>query len=430
MSVGAAGDAGDAGVVVLVVALSVTVALVMVVGACGAAGPPVALLVVTYAAMIVVRVRTTWMSCWRSASIEFSFTLSSAFLSVYHIDLPLSIALLCATAYNALMTQSPKRIAVIGPTSSGKSAIAIDLAHHFAARFRGGAAVIGADSRQVYRFMDIGSGKEPGTLVTDPSLPPHLRTYYDCAGVRHYMIDIVAPRTPYGAGQFITRGQRILRALDDSDTLPIICGGTHFWVQTLLENTPLPPVAPNTALRRRLAHTSAAALMAHLRRMDPARARALNTPSERTNRRRLIRAIEIATARGSVPHITPAPPRTDTTLLLAVIPEQDVLRQRIATRLRARLRDGMLDEVQTLHTVHRVPWTRLEAFGLEYRWCARYLRGQCTMTQMRANLERDILRFAKRQLLWIRRWERAGAHIHHITTRTHARRYVRAFLAS
>ncbi len=338
------------------------------------------------------------------------------------------------------MTHSSKKtIAVIGPTASGKSAAAIAIAQYL------DGAIIGADSRQVYRHMDLGSGKEPGTLCNlrkdtqcIKTLPkelsatlrktPHLWRPYISDGVAHYMIDIVAPSTPYSAAQFTTRAQKIHRALHKNNILPIICGGTHFWVQSLVEKAQFPMVPPNPALRKRLESMTTPQLLAQIANKDPRRAHDITIKNEHNNRHRLIRALEIIDALGAVPHTRPTPPNPQNTLILAVVPEQEQIKENITARLQPRLDAGMLDEIYNLHHIHGVSWAQLERWGLEYTWCARFLRDQCTLDEMKLGIMHDSYKFAKRQLTWIRRWERSGAHIQYTATQDSAILLTQKFL--
>ncbi len=333
-----------------------------------------------------------------------------------------------------------KTIAIIGPTASGKSDAAILIAR------QSGGAIIGADSRQVYRHADLGSGKEPGALCDlrththcAHTLPKKLRVAlartpylwhpYISAGVAHYMIDIVSPRTSYGAAQFVARAQKVRTALWRRNILPIVCGGTHFWVQSLVENAHFPHVPPNPHLRRELRAMTTADLFTRLMHLDERRARAIAAKNERNNRHRLMRAVEIAVALGAVPTAPKStPPSPRDTLIIAIAPDMDTLRRKIITRLDERLSAGLLDEIRALHDVHGVSYARMERWGLEYAWGARVLRGHVSFATARDALARDILRFAKRQLTWIRRWERAGARIHRIRDARNVTAPVAAFL--
>ncbi len=293
--------------------------------------------------------------------------------------------------------------------------------------------------------MDLGSGKEPGALcdlrmnnTCAATLPPHHRAIlshtpyltkpYISSGVAHYMIDIISPRTSYSAGAFVKRAQRTRTALWRANILPIICGGTHFWVQALLENHTFPMVAPNPALRMRYATYDTTTLLKKLHSKDPHRANNITAKGEQNNRHRIIRALEICNAVGTVRQTSTTPPNPTTTLILAVIPSMERIIENITRRLPPRLDAGMLNEVRALHTEHHVPWTRLESYGLEYKWCTRYLRGHCTQQEMADGIIRESRQFAKRQLTWIRRWERNGAQIYHITTESEALSHAKIFL--
>lgn len=314
---------------------------------------------------------------------------------------------------------SARVIAIIGPTGSGKSAAAIAVAHAT------GGAVIGADSRQVYRGLNLCSGKEPGRVVTrnikraTQSAARLLNTPYVVDGINHYMIDIVSPRTDYDVAKFCDRAGRIIRALRHEGILPIVCGGTHFWVQALLEGQTFAVAAPNRQLRTTLAHLDTGVLLRRLVAADPTRAAAIIAKGESANRHRLIRAIEIVesdkqeTQNGKckeqdyyqLPTVNCQP------TIIAIVPPMDALRDKIAARLDARLAAGMIDEVAHLHYEAGVPWTRLASFGLEPRWCTAYLRGEVSHAVMRERLILETGQFAKRQLTWIRRWQRQGTRI-------------------
>ena len=347
---------------------------------------------------------------------------------------------------------SKKTIAIIGPTASGKSdaAIAIARAH--------GGAVIGADSRQVYRHMDLGSGKEPGTTIdltqgvslyhsrtggnSGPSTKYPLATLhtlsqtellthpYISAGVPHYMIDVADPTEDYSAGRFAREARAVMDALHAHAILPIVCGGTHFWVQALLENTPFAAVPPDDTLRRKLAALSCDELLSRLEACDARRAADIVRKNEQHNRHRLIRAIEICTALGYVPSAQSMPPDPHTTLIVAIIPPMAQIEHNIIARLQPRLDAGMLEEVRTLHDTHRVSYERLEHFGLEYKWCALLLQEKCTLQEMRNGIIRESRQFAKRQITWIRRWQKNGARIHTVTTPHAAHHVADTFLAA
>lgn len=279
-----------------------------------------------------------------------------------------------------------KIIAIVGPTAAGKSDLAIAIARRY------GGEIVSADSRQVYRGLDIGSGKI---------------TKREQRLARHHLLDVASPKREYNISHFLRDANRTIADIESREKLPIICGGTHFWVQALLEGTPLPPVPPDPKLRKRLEALSAQALFTRLKRLDPRRAAAVYP----TNKVRLIRALEICKAVTVVPSLPKSKIcNQKSSLIIALIPDTETLRANIATRLKKRLRRGMLAEVRRLH-VSGISWKRLGSFGLEYRACAQYLRDLIGRDEMETRLFFEIWHFAKRQLSWIRRWERSGQRI-------------------
>lgn len=267
-------------------------------------------------------------------------------------------------------------IVVAGPTASGKSEIAIMLAR----RFNG--EIISADSRQVYRGMDIGTGKV---------------TRQERRLARHWMLDVASPRSQYSVAQFVKAARGAITDITRRGKLPIICGGTGFWIDALVYDLSLPSVKPDAKLRAQLQRLSTKQLFAKLEELDPVRASTI----DRHNPARLIRALEIVMTTGQ-----PVPPSHRSSpynlLYLAISKSQKELNERIEKRLDARLRHGMIPEVKKLHA-NGIRWKRLEQFGLEYRWLARYLQGNVSKLDMRDGLLRDIIAYSKRQLTWFKR---------------------------
>lgn len=288
-------------------------------------------------------------------------------------------------------------IVVAGPTSSGKSDLAIALARKF------NGEIISADSRQVYRGMDIGTGKV---------------TQREQRLARHWLLDVASPTRQYSVARFQREAQKAIRDIVRRGKLPIICGGTGFWIDSLVYGQQLPEVKPNTRLRSRLQKLSAAQLYTRLAKLDPVRAASI----DRYNPVRLIRALEIVLSTGK-----PVPPRTNGSpyepLYLGVSRPLSELKRRIEKRLDMRLRTGMVREVKHLHA-SGVSWKRLELFGLEYRWVSRYLQGKISRPAMRERLLLDIIHYAKRQMTWFRR----NRDVRWITSDQQAVRLVRSFL--
>ena len=287
-----------------------------------------------------------------------------------------------------------KLIVIAGPTASGKSDLAIELAHRLDGE------IISADSRQVYRGMDIGTGKvlRDSESVADDE--------YISGGIRHHLIDIADPNEAYNISDFLRDANRVITDIRARGKQPLVCGGTHFWIQALLEGTSFPAVPPDPVLRDRLSTNTADELYALLEVQDPTRAATI----DRKNPIRLIRALEIVAALGTVPSVTQHEPSTteNHSTILVLNPPKDVLRERIRIRLLNRFASGMIEEVAGLHG-QGIDWERLESFGLEYRFIAQLLRGFIDQETMRIKLEHAIWHYARRQLSFLRRWERQGA---------------------
>lgn len=279
-------------------------------------------------------------------------------------------------AAQRIVKNKPKIIVIVGPTASGKSGLAVKLAKKFDGE------VISADSRQVYRGLDIGSAK-----VTPEEMD----------GVPHHLLDVADPTDTYTAADF---KRDALLAIDDiiaRGKLPVICGGTFFYIDSLLGKVSLPEVEPDEELRAELAEKSAAELFEILETLDPDRAASI----ERENPRRLIRAIEIAKKLGSVPETQTIDCPYEVLMIglsIDMDKHKDVLHQRIIDRLDS----GMIEEVERL-LQNGVPHERLEALGLEYRYISRFLRGLLTREEMIEGLTIKSRQFAKRQLTWLKR---------------------------
>jgi tRNA dimethylallyltransferase len=271
----------------------------------------------------------------------------------------------------------PQVLVIVGPTASGKSALAVELAR----RFNG--EIISADSRQVYRGLDIGTGKI---------------TKREMRGIQHHLLDAASPSRVFSAADFVKHAGRAIEDISRRGKLPIVVGGTGFYVDALLGRIALPNVAPDKALRTRLAKKSSASLYTLLEKADPARAKALSSPSERNNKVRLIRAIEIARSQGTTKAISKGPLGQDfNALWIGIVPSDADLRSRINRRLKERIKKGMVREARSLHT-QRVSYKRMRELGLEYRSLARHLQGDIDLATMAKELESDIWRYARKQI--------------------------------
>jgi len=270
-------------------------------------------------------------------------------------------------------TQLPPILIIAGPTASGKSARAVT-----EALSRGG-EIISVDSRQVYRGLDIG---------TEKILPSEMR------GVPHHLIDIRDPEESYSAGDFVADATRLITEISARGKLPILVGGTHFYFDALLSG--LPSVEADPALRAELEDLSSDELYARVCQADARRANELDSH----NRRRLIRALEIIEARGSVPARTKSAPLYEVEWTV-INPSHEELRSRIDTRLASAFERGLMSEVRRVR--ERVGDTRLDELGLEYKIVGEYLRGERDEESLLPALSAKLWQYARRQKAWLRK---------------------------
>ncbi len=283
----------------------------------------------------------------------------------------------------------PKILVILGPTATGKSDVAVQLAKTF------NGEIISADSRQVYKGMDLGSGK-----VSRDSFPP--KSYqlkaksYFYSGVPHHLLDIVKPQTYFSVAKYKELTEKVIEEIIKKNKTPIICGGTGFYIDSIVKNITFPEVLPNQKLRKQLEKKSVKKLFDILKKLDPKRAKNI----DKNNPARLIRAIEIAKELGFVPDIKELPQKYDFIFIGLDLPDQ-VLKERINIRLIKRIKAGMIKEIKNLHK-NGVSWKRLESFGLEYRQTALFLQNKIIEEKMKENLNREIWNFVKRQRTWFK----------------------------
>lgn len=270
---------------------------------------------------------------------------------------------------------------IVGPTASGKSGLAVEIAKKL------NGEIISADSRQVYKGLDIGTGKV---------------TTKEMGGIPHHLLDVKSPKNIFTAHEYVRLGRTIIQDIQSRRKIPIVVGGTGFYIDALVGRIRLPDVPPDLALRKQLDKKSAEQLFTLLQKDDPRRAQAMNTPSERNNKIRLIRALEIALSQTTVPQITSEHPRAAKLIWIGITTDPDELRERITKRLKSRLKIGMIAEARQLHA-KGLSYKRMEELGLEYRSLARFLKGIITRTELESELNRDISQYAKRQLTY---WKR------------------------
>jgi tRNA dimethylallyltransferase len=294
-----------------------------------------------------------------------------------------------------------KVIAIVGPTSSGKTGLGIYLAQKLHGE------VISADSRQVYKGLNLGSGKV---------------TKKEAAGIPHHLIDVASPRKNFSASDFKRLGEKAMVKIARNAKLPIVVGGTGLYADVLLGRMVLPDVPPNEPLRAKLEKKPAEELFEILKKKDPERAATI----EPTHKRRLIRALEIAEAIGKSPAKASAMAGTERydVLWLGLNPSDEKLEINIKKRLRERIKKGMLEEGRHLRA-HGLSFKRMEELGLEYRSMARYLQKKITKEELVAELDRAIVQYAKRQ----RRWFKRNPNIKWVTTKSEALRLAKEFIS-
>ncbi len=280
-------------------------------------------------------------------------------------------------------------LVITGPTATGKTKLAVHLARRF------GGEIISADSRQVYRHMDLGTGKD-------------LDEYGDGADrVPCHLLDVVDPQEDFHLKKFIELALAAMDGIRSRNRLPVIAGGTPLYVNALIRGYDLPGGEPDPQLREELQSLSHEQLMARLQ--------AVATPEflkrvDITQDKRIIRAIEIALSPQAEPiHAEPL----DNPLVIAPYYPRKTVRERIEIRLDERLKLGLVEEVRMLHQ-NGVSWEKLDWFGLEYRYVSRYLKNELTFDQMRTELLAKIRHFCKSQDIWFRKMEREGIAIHWI----------------
>ncbi|GCE04642.1 tRNA (adenosine(37)-N6)-dimethylallyltransferase MiaA [Dictyobacter aurantiacus] len=276
----------------------------------------------------------------------------------------------------------PDLVVVLGPTASGKSALGIALAQQF------NGEIVSADSRQVYRGLDIGTAK----------VTPHERSL-----VPHHLLDVVDPGEVYSVAQFQREAIAVIDAILRREHLPLLVGGSPHYIQTVVDNFDIPTVEPQPELRARLESRPLEDLLRELEQLDPQSAVSV----DRKNPRRVIRALEVCLVTGkpfSQQRRSARP--LYRCLLLGIQWPREILYQRIDSRIDERLQQGLVAEVQE-QLEKGLSHERLDSFGLEYRFVSRWLRGElASEAEMVQRLKYASHDFARRQLSWFRRDQR------------------------
>lgn len=290
--------------------------------------------------------------------------------------------------------QNQKMITILGPTASGKTSVAAALA------LRTGGEIISADSRQVYRRMDIGTGKDLADYtIGDVHIPYHL-------------IDIAEPGTKYNLFQYQQDFHTAYNDIRNRGKLPILCGGTGLYIEAVLGGYSLSPVPQNQQLRESLEGKSLDELTQMLVELKQKNGSNMHNRTDVDTAQRAIRAIEIETY--NLEHPTPERqmPPVDS-LVIGINIDRELRREKITRRLKARLEEGMCDEIRSLIDGGVNP-DDLIYYGLEYKFVTEYVVGKTSYEEMFRQLEIAIHQFAKRQMTWFRGMERRGYTIHWI----------------
>jgi len=291
-----------------------------------------------------------------------------------------------------------KIIVILGPTASGKTDLSIKLAKKF------NGEIVSADSRQVYRGMDIGTGKI---------------TKKEMQGIPHYLLNVASPKRKFTVAQYKKLALRAIKKIQNKNKIPFLVGGTGFYIQAVIDGIIMPQVKPDWKLRSELQKQETKILFEKLRKLDPQRAKTI----DKENKRRLIRALEIVIKTGKpVPQLKKESSKFEV-LMLGIKRKPAELQKRIRKRLKKRLKQKMLAEVKKLKK-SGLSWKRLEEFGLEYRYVAQYLQNKINYQDMVEKLQKEIEHYAKRQMTWFKKDKR----IHWIKNSRQAEILVRKFL--
>jgi tRNA dimethylallyltransferase len=281
-------------------------------------------------------------------------------------------------------------VVVLGPTASGKTGLAANLAYIL------NGEVVSADSRQVYRHMNIGTGKDyEDYKVEGKYIPCHL-------------IDILEPGYQYNVYEYQKDFLKTYRLLKEKGKLPVLCGGSGLYIEAVLKGYQLIHVPPDHSLRKSLNDKSQEELKDILLSYN----QNLHNTTDLTSKKRAVRAIEIAKYYSEHPEINVDFPQINA-ILFGVAFERSIQRRRITERLRKRLNNGMIEEARLLMR-RGLSKEDLDYYGLEYRYLSKYISGELTYEEMFEKLNTAIHQFAKRQMTWFRRMEKNGMKIHWI----------------
>ena len=276
------------------------------------------------------------------------------------------------------MNTKPKLIVICGPTATGKTSKSIELAKEL------GGEIISADSRQVYKYLDIGTAK----ITTE-----------EMEGIPHHMIDIIEPSKIFSVAQYKKMTQDIISDIYSRNKTPILVGGTGMYIDAVIYNRTFPEVQANMELRAELEKITTDELVSRLTELDPIRLENI----DQSNRVRLMRAIEIATELGSVPLQESTASPYDLKIHYMDLPDE--LKQKIHNRNVHRLENGLIEEIETLNGEHNLTWERMNELGLEYRYVSQFVQGEIeTKEKLIGILDPKTWQYVKRQRTWFKKY--------------------------
>jgi|SRR3989344_3750681 len=299
--------------------------------------------------------------------------------------------------------QKKKILVIVGPTASGKSELAVSLAK----RYHG--EIISADSRQVYKFLDVGSNKVPGNWTKD---------IYVYKKIPHYCIDFVHPKKNFTVAEYKDHANEAIKNITAREKLPILVGGTGFYISAVVDGISLPEVPPNAALRKKLEKKSVAELFRLLQKKDPARAKTIDPH----NPRRLIRALEIIAATGrKVPKFSQK--NSYNSLVMGIKREDSEIKKRIESMVQRMMKTGLLREVRKLRKLG-ISKKRIYELGFEYSSALECIEKKISKKDLPLILAKENWSYVKRQMTWFKKDKR----IHWIKNSIEADTLVKTFL--
>lgn len=296
-----------------------------------------------------------------------------------------------------LNLMKPKLLVILGSTASGKSNLAVELAKKF------NGEVISVDSRQVYKDLDIGTGKI---------------TKKEMQNITHHLLDVVSPKTRFDVAKYKKLADRAIEKIVKKGKLPILCGGTGLYIDSIVKNIEYPDIPQNLKLRAQLEKKSVGELFLKLKKLDPKRSENIDP----FNKRRLIRALEIIKATGKTVGALEEKPKYEV-LFIGIKRSPEELKKLIHKRLLARIKQGMIAEAKQLHK-SGLSYKRMEELGLEYRYLSLFLQGKITKENMTSELNIKIGQYAKRQMTWFKK----NTEIHWVKNKKEAIKLTREIL--